>query len=283
LLLTAEFLFALSTVFVKYVTNGSEISGVEISFFRFLTGLILTSTYIKSTGKKVRMIKPFNIYMRGFFNTVSVIFFFLGVQYTTISNTNLLNMTYPVFVFIISPLITKEKIRGDLFIYLFSVLAGIYLVVSPSGSSITNVNMGDIFALLSGITAGFGITYLREARKTDHTYTILIYLFTIGSIFSGLLIFNSFITPQGIYLWYILLIAVLSYIGQVLLTTGYRCVSATAGSLISSARIVFAIILGVIFFSEPVTYRIISGSILIMISLAGVNGLFRNLISIKKR
>jgi drug/metabolite transporter (DMT)-like permease len=98
LLLTAEFLFALSTVFVKFVTSGTTISGIEIAFFRFLTGFILTFTYIQTSGKYHPMVKPFNVYMRGLFNTTSVIFFFLGVQYTTVSNTNLLNMTYPVFV-----------------------------------------------------------------------------------------------------------------------------------------------------------------------------------------
>ncbi len=283
LLLTAEFLFALSTVFVKFVTSGTTISGIEIAFFRFLTGFILTFTYIQTSGKYHPMVKPFNVYMRGLFNTTSVIFFFLGVQYTTVSNTNLLNMTYPVFVFLISPFITKEKIPRDLLFFLILVLAGIYFVVIPEGSSPGSVNKGDIYALLSGITAGFGISFLREARKTDYTQTILLYMFTIGSAVAGIMLINKFVMPSGIFILHIFTIAILSFIGQVLLTAGYKHISATAGSLISSARIIFAIFLGVIFFSEPVTIRIISGSILIMISLAGVNGFFRNLKFIKKR
>jgi drug/metabolite transporter (DMT)-like permease len=194
LLLTAEFLFALSTVFVKFVTNGTAISGVEIAFFRFFTGFIITFSYIKASGKYFPMVKPFNIYMRGLFNTTSVIFFFLGVQYTTISNTNLLNMTYPAFVFLISPFITKEKIPRDLLIFLFTVLAGIYLVVIPDSSTFGAVNKGDIYALLSGITAGFGISFLRESRKTDYTQTILLYMFAIGSTISGLFLINKLIS-----------------------------------------------------------------------------------------
>jgi len=283
LLLTAELLFALSTVFVKFVTNGTDISGIEISFFRFFTGFILTSAIILSSGEKTVVVKPFNVYMRGIFNTVAVIFFFLGVQYTTVSKTNLLNMTYPIFVFIISPFITKEKIPRDLFVFLFLVIAGIYLVVIPSGSSFGGVNKGDIFSLLSGITAGFSISFLREARKTDSTRTILIYLFSIGCVISGIIMANSFKIPSGIFIFYIFLVAIFSYIGQFLITTGYKCVSATAGSIISSSRIVFAIFLGAVIFSEPVTLRIITGSLLIMISLAGVNGLFRNLRILKKR
>lgn len=283
LLLTAEFLFALSTVFVKFVTNGSLISGIEIAFFRFFTGFIITGAYIKVSGKYFPMVKPFNVYMRGLFNTTSVIFFFLGVQYTTISNTNLLNMTYPVFVFLISPFITKEKISQDLLFFLVLVLAGIYFIVIPEGSSFSAINKGDIFALLSGVTAGFGISFLREARKTDYTQTILLYMFAIGSLIGGIMLINNFVLPRGIFIFHIFIIAILSFAGQVLLTAGYKSISATAGSLVSSARIVFAIFLGVIFFSEPLSLRIISGSTLIIISLAGVNGFFKNLKITKKR
>lgn len=283
LLLTAEFLFALSTVFVKFVTNGSLISGIEIAFFRFFTGFIITGAYIKVSGKYFPMVKPFNVYMRGLFNTTSVIFFFLGVQYTTISNTNLLNMTYPVFVFLISPFITKEKISQDLLFFLVLVLAGIYFIVIPEGSSFGAINKGDIFALLSGVTAGFGISFLREARKTDYTQTILLYMFAIGSLIGGIMLINNFVLPRGIFIFHIFIIAILSFAGQVLLTAGYKSISATAGSLVSSARIVFAIFLGVIFFSEPLSLRIISGSTLIIISLAGVNGFFKNLKITKKR
>ena len=192
-------------------------------------------------------------------------------------------MTYPVFVFIISPFITGEKTKRDLFIFLAIVLAGIYLIVIPAESSFSSINKGDIYALCSGITAGFGISYLREARKTDLTHTILIYMFAIGSSIAGLMLINSFIIPRGIYLLHIMIVALLSYLGQVMLTAGYKCISATAGSIVSSSRIVFGIFLGVFFFSEPLTVRIAAGSLLIMISLAGVNGIFRDIKILKKR
>jgi drug/metabolite transporter (DMT)-like permease len=192
-------------------------------------------------------------------------------------------MTYPVFVFLISPFITKEKISQDLLFFLVLVLAGIYFIVIPEGSSFSAINKGDIFALLSGVTAGFGISFLREARKTDYTQTILLYMFAIGSLIGGIMLINNFVLPRGIFIFHIFIIAILSFAGQVLLTAGYKSISATAGSLVSSARIVFAIFLGVIFFSEPLSLRIISGSTLIIISLAGVNGFFKNLKITKKR
>jgi drug/metabolite transporter (DMT)-like permease len=188
-------------------------------------------------------------------------------------------MIYPVFVMMLSPIINKERTKRSLLLYLTIIMAGIYLVVIPGRSftGFSDINKGDIYALLSGITAGFGISYLREARKDNSFQVILFYLFGIGTVISIIFAADTFIIPSGIYLIYILIMAVISFLGQVLLTIGYKYIDAAPGSLVSSSRIVFAIILGVTIFSDPVTLRIITGSIMIIISLAGVNGFFRYL------
>jgi len=281
-LLIAELFFALGTVIVKIITSDTNITGVELAFLRFLTGFVIIGSYVSLNRKNIKPVKPFFVYMRGFFNALSVIFFFMGVQYSNVSKANLLNMTYPVFVLMLSPLINEEKTKHSIILYLTIIMAGIYLIVIPghSVSGFSDINKGDIFALLSGITAGFGISFLREARKSNSIHVILFYLMGAGTIISGIFTANSFVIPNGIYLLYILIMAVISFIGQLLITVGYKYIDAAPGSLVSSSRIVFAIILGVTIFSDPVTLRIIIGSLMIIISLAGVNGFFRYL---KKR
>ena len=279
LLLLAEFFFALGTVFVKIITADTQITGVELAFLRFLTGFIIIVSYVLISGKPVKPKKPFNVYMRGVFNALSVIFFFMGVQYSNVSKANLLNMTYPVFVLMLSPFINRERTKGSLPVYLAVIMTGIYFIIfsGHSVSGFSDINKGDIFALLSGITTGFGISFLREARKSNSIHVILLYLFGIGTIIGGVFTLNSFIIPTGIYLIYALIIGVISFIGQIFITFGYKYIDAAPGSLVSSSRIVFGIVLGVTFFSDPLTLRIIIGSIMIIISLAGVNGFFRYL------
>jgi drug/metabolite transporter (DMT)-like permease len=283
-LLIAELFFAIGTVIVKIITANTDITGVELAFLRFLTGFVIIGTYVVVSGKPVKPVKSFYVYMRGFFNALSVIFFFMGVQYSNISKANLLNMTYPVFVMLLSPLINKEKNTHSVILYLTIIMAGIYLIVIPghSGSGFSDINKGDIFALLSGITAGFGISFLREARKSNGIPVILFYLMGTGTVISGIFAASTFIIPTGIYILYIVIMAVLSFTGQLLITVGYKYIDAAPGSLVSSSRIVFAIILGVTIFSDPLTLRIIIGSLMITISLAGVNGFFRYM-KVKKR
>lgn len=275
-LLLAELFFALGTVIVKIITAETQITGVELTFFRFITGFIIISSYIILTKKRIKPVKPFYVYMRGIFNGLAVMFFFMGVHYSNVSKANLLNMTYPVFVMLLSPFINREKIKKSIPFYLLIIMTGVYLIVIPgyNVSDLNYTNKGDIYSLLSGITAGFGISFLREARKSNSIHVILFFLMGIGTLISGTFAAGSIIAPKGIHIVYILVMAVISFWGQILITLGYKYIDAAPGSLVSSSRIIFGIFLGVTFFSDPLTVRIITGSLMIIISLAGINGLF---------
>jgi drug/metabolite transporter (DMT)-like permease len=188
----------------------------------------------------------------------------------------MLNMTYPLFVFLLSPILNREKISPLYYLYLIITMAGLYMVIIPGGNSsfLTDVNRGDIFALISGILAAFAISFLRETRKHDSTYIILFYLMLIGTVINTLIVAPVFVVPDGTNALYLFFCTAASLAGQFAITLGYRYISSAGGALVSSSRIVFAAILGISFFNDPLTYRIISGGILIMISLAGISGLF---------
>jgi len=274
LLLMSAFTFALSTVFAKLITDMSNVHAIELTFFRFSCGLLMVSAYIIFKKKSIRPNNKKYILMRSFFNTIAVIFFFLGVQHTTVSKSNLINMTYPVFVFLITPFLNKEKTSATHYLYLMLTMAGLYFVVIPNtGFFNTDINMGDLYALLSGIGAGFAITSLREARKYDSSHTILFYLMLIGTVINLIIVIPYFILPEGLVLFYVIMTTVCALTGQVCITIGYKYIKASAGSLVSSSRILFGIIFGVSLFSDPLTLRIASGGILIIISLVGVSGI----------
>jgi len=70
-----------------------------------------------------------------------------------------------------------------------------------------------------------------------------------------------------------LISGIIGVTGQLLLTSGYKYITARTGSMVSSSRIVFAAIFGFIFFSEPMTLKIVSGGILIIMAIVGINAL----------
>ncbi len=268
LLVSAEFCFALATVFTKFVTKDSTLTGIEVTFFRFALGLLVA---IAMVYKEKTPLRPNNISMviwRGVLNTIAVILFFSAIQFTTVTNANMLNMTYPVFIFLVAPLFSDVKTPPLFFVFLLLSLIGAYLIIHPN---FQKINPGDILGLLSGIVAAFSVISLRLARKQDSTVLILFYLMSIGFVLNLIAMIPVWETPKGMIAVHLIISAVLGVFGQIFLTYGYKFISARSGSIVSSSRILFAILFGIIILSESITIRLVIGGILIVVSLIGVS------------
>ncbi len=281
LLLMAELCFAAATVFAKLITNSSQISGIEVASFRFLIGFIASAITVYKLKIPLKPHKINLVLWRSVLNTLAVIFFFLSVQYTSITNANMLNMTYPVYIFIFSPLFIKsDKAKPINFLFLLLSCIGIFFVIHPD---FHKINQGDVFGLLSGIIGGFSVISLRMAREKDSTILILFYLMGIGLIINSVIVIPTFVAPKGINIFYIICSACIGFLAQVFMTSGYKHITAREGSIVSGSRIIFAVLLGVTVFSEELSLRIVAGGLLILLSIIGTSLIsFRNRFPAKK-
>ena len=268
LLILAEFCFASATVFAKFITNGSDIPAIEITFFRVSLGVMVAALYMWQTKTSFRPKKVFLVVTRAVLSFSALVTFFFAVEHSSVTNANMLNMTYPVFIFLVAPLFKLEKMHKLALLFLISAMTGIYLVIFPDFS---NLNVGDIVGLISGIIAAFAIITLSVAREHDSTVLIVFYLMAIGTVCNAVMMAPVFVMPQQHVLWLLLGSGVMGVMGQVMLTMGYKNVSAKAGSMVSSSRIVFAALMGFFFFSEMLSTRIIVGGLLIIGSIIGVS------------
>ncbi len=256
-LLLSEFCFTISTIFSKLLTNSSNVSALEVTFSRFFLGLIVASVIVYKNSISLIPNTLSLLIWRGVLNTVAVILFFLASQYTTITNTHMLNMTYPFFIFLFAPLFFRqEKISPFLYLILIVALVGIWLVINPD---LNSINKGDVFGLCSGIVSAFAIITLNMARKNDSTMVILFYLMSIGTVLNGLAMLPLFVWPRGSQWFWVLVSGAVGVAGQICITYGYKYITARAGSLVSTSRIIYAVVLGMLIFSEDLTLRIASG------------------------
>jgi drug/metabolite transporter (DMT)-like permease len=270
LLVLAEFCFASATVFVKFVTNGSDIPSIEITFFRVSLGVVVAALYMWRTHTSFRPKKPGLVVARAVLSFSALVAFFYAVERSSVTNANMLNMTYPVFIFLVAPLFRLEKMHKLSFLFLIFAMTGIYLVIFPDFS---HINLGDIVGLLSGIFAAFAIITLSVAREYDSTILIVFYLMAIGTIINVVMMAPVFVMPVAKDLPLLLGSGVMGIAGQVMLTMGYKHVNARAGSMVSSSRIVFAALMGFFFFAEALSLHIILGGLLIIGSIIGVSAL----------
>lgn len=261
--------FALSTVFAKYAHLSEKIAAVEVTFFRFLVGFVLTALYVACTRQSLVPRKMGPVILRAVTNTAAVLLFYAGIELTTVSKANLLNMTYPAFVLFFAPLINREGIvRGHAAKLLVAGL-GMYLVISPDFGSF---NIGDLASLASGAVAGLSIAFVREAGKSDRNSVILFYLMAVGLAINTIFVLPVFQIPSlttGILIFFS---GLTGYLGQIFSTAGYAAVEASKGSLISTSRIVYSLVLGTLLFGDRITVKIVAGGLLLTASLVGRGG-----------
>ncbi|HNV46634.1 MAG TPA: DMT family transporter [Spirochaetota bacterium] len=260
--------FALSTVFAKFVTTQSAISGIEIAFFRFAAGLAVIVPYMLARKKTFRAVEKRYVALRGVSNAVAVIFFYLGIKFTTVTNANMLNMTYPVFVYLMAPFINRERGSWRGWVSVALTIAGSWLIMMPGFAAI---NAGDVFSLLSAVVAGVAVCALRESRKYDDSEVILFHLMAIGTAVCLVATLPNFVVPQGMMIVHIALTTLFALVGQVFITEGYRFIDAGPGALVSASRVLFAGVLGAVVFADALTVNLVAGGALIMLSLAGVS------------
>lgn len=268
-MLLSAVLFASATGAAKYITNISDVKSIEITFFRFLFGFIFASFFII---KRKESVKPNNwkwILLRVVLNTGAVIFFFTGVEYSTVTEANMLNMTYPVFVVLMSPIINSEPVKKDVIIYLLIAMSAVYLILNPQ---INGFNRGNMFALISAVFAGAAVSVLRQARKYDSSFIILLYLMGLGGLLNFFLMLPVFKVPDFKTAIWMAVCASLGVLGQFSITFGYKYISAAGGAVLSTTRIFFAAVLGIVFFHEAVTVYMAVGAGLLFIAVTGIAG-----------
>lgn len=271
LILVSSLFFTLSSMFGKIVTNTTSMSGVVTSFSRFLLGAIFMFIYILFTKRSLKAVNLKPIALRGVFNSLSMISFSAGFRFTTITNVNMLHMSYPVFVVLLAPYYTKEKIKKESYIYLVLAMLGSYIVANPSFG---HVNIGDVLAFISAIVGAFSIMSLTLAKRENEGYIIVFYVMLIGTFMNLPFAFKDLMTFEMKGLIPVLLSAICGVVAQIVLTKGYEYVDSATGSMVATSRIAMSAILGYLLLSEPIDLRIVIGIVLITGALIGISGFF---------
>jgi len=270
-ILASAVFFALATVGAKYATRDGGASALHVTMARFVIGLAITLPMVLKDRSLLKPRSTLWVALRAVGNVGAVFLFFLGIQFTSVSKANLLNMTYPVFVFVLSPFVTKERAKPVTIVLLAITMFGVWNVVRPDDlSSLSNFAVGDFLAFASALLAGFSIAALRRARATDTSRTIVFYVMALGAIINLGIVF-ALPVPEPRFLLIAAAAGLAGTLGQFTLTIGFAHVSAQTGSLLSTSRILIAVVLGVMLFDDLITIRTLIGAALIVGSLVATS------------
>jgi len=237
----SAFCFYFSTVVIRWSQAVVAIDPAYFVFARFLLGFAVVCALMLARRQPVRPRRYHLLIGRTAANCVAVYCFYNAVKYTSVAEANILNMTYPVFVAVISWVVLRQQ-RDPVALGMVAVaFAGIWLILAPERIAL---KIHNLWGLASGMAASVAIVYLNISRRHHDTNTVLFFMFGIGAAIIFAAFHDRLFWPDGLALGYLLLCAAAGVAGQFLLTLGFRWVSAVEGSIISSLRILLAGVLG---------------------------------------
>jgi len=244
----SAFCFYFSTVVIR---SSQEVVRIDPSFFafvRFVIGFVMVCVVMLFLRQPPR---PKNYHLligRTLANCVAVYCFYMAVKRTTVAEANILNMTYPVFVALLTWIWFRSQ-HDPLALGMVGVaFIGIWLILSPGH---IDVKVENLWGLASGVFASFAILYLNISRQIHDTGTVLFFMFGVGAVVMGLIFHQRFFLPDATALYFLIMCGLWGVAGQFLITVGFRFITAVEGSIISSMRIFIAAMLGPFVVGEP--------------------------------
>ncbi|MCP4021226.1 MAG: DMT family transporter [Desulfobacteraceae bacterium] len=241
--------FYLASVVIKMSKSaGLHIDASFFVFVRFLLGFVSVVCLILFEKKKIQIKKPGIIFGRTVFNMVAAYCFFQAVATTSVSEANILNMTYPLFIAVFSWVFLKEQRDFTAVVIVIAAFIGVWLILAPGKMGF---KIESLWGLTSGVSAAIGLIYLNLSMRDHDTETTLFVMFGLGTVLMFIIFHNNIFIPSLLETKYLLMCSAFAIAGQYLLTIGFKYVTAVEGGIISSTRILIAALLGPIIAADP--------------------------------
>ncbi len=248
------------------------------SFFTiiFLLPLVIQKRDYRLTKNKFRVLILYGIIA----GTLGIVQYGAVILGTPVSITVLLLYTQPLWTIIFSRIIFKEKITKVKIITVMIVLIGVILLINPFSIGLIGSVSGIIVALIGGVLLSGWIISGKVAgekgidpvtTKFGYMFFMLIFLIATYPLINSLIKIPSIVSlsfNQPPRIWFYLLIFELftSIINHLFYLKGVEKVTASDAGIIMLLEPVSASVLAALFLGQPITWSVILGGLLILVS-----------------
>jgi drug/metabolite transporter (DMT)-like permease len=268
-MLVAAFGFAIMGALVKVGAN--TFTSAELVFYRSIFGLfsICILIYLKKWPLKSPVLyKHLGRSLAGFF---ALLLFFYAIAHLPLATAITLNYTSPLFLAAFMPFMLKQehqqqRAKRALYLSLLIGFIGVAMLLHPIFNK--QDSLAGIIGLLSGFGAGIAYVQVKQLGQYNEPDWRTVFYFTlVCSIGAGLwMCFQPFTPLHWQHLPVLLGIGVTATISQLALTRAYRTGKTLLVASLAYTTVVFASILGVLFWQETFTTQELIAMALIVLS-----------------
>jgi drug/metabolite transporter (DMT)-like permease len=250
----------------------ARLSGAEVAMIRFATGL-LPCALVPSWRRAATHFRRLDLlFYRGFFGGLSVLFYFIAIEHTTVGVATLLNYTAPIFSGVCSMLFIGETFSAKVLIPLPVALAGIFLVVHANAAPGDLLGFGkwELIGLASAVCSGGAVTAMRAARRGENSWSVYASFCLLGLLLTAPLGLAQWQQPRGSEWLSLAAMSLCAVAAQLLMTFSLRWIDAMTVGVISQLAVLVSMILGAAFLGDRIVTMAAIGSALTIGGVVGV-------------
>jgi drug/metabolite transporter (DMT)-like permease len=256
----ASAVFAVNFTLIRKL--GAEIHAFELVFFRNLFGFIFLIPFLIRAGRSGLMpSRPGLMALRGLMQTFALLFWYWALIVTPLAMAVSLSLLEPIFASIIAILVLREKSSPARWVVVVIGLLGSLIIIRPGFQA---VSLGALSALASAVFWGVFLIVGKVQTRSDSVISVVAY--------PTLLVVPLAVIPAAFfwqwpsleqYFW-LFMTGVLSSVAGLMFAKAYQVGDVTAVAPLSFSRLIFAAIVGFLFFSEiPEIWVWIGGAMII--------------------
>ena len=260
-IILAGFFFASMSFFVRL---SGDLPTMEKAFFRNAVAVLVAAFMLARTKEEFHVQKGSwpDLLMRSFCGTVGLICNFYAVDHMNIADANILNKLSPFFAILMSYFILKEKANKVEWACVAVAFIGAVFVVKPAfNMQFVNAMIG----VIGGLGAGIAYTFVRKLGKKGERGPIIVMVFsTFSCLCTVPFLISEFQPMKAGQLLCLLMAGVSAAGGQIFITKAYTKAPAKEISVFDYTQVLFAALLGFVFFGQIPDWMSLVGYLIII-------------------
>ncbi|HPD20502.1 MAG: DMT family transporter [Pseudomonadota bacterium] len=266
-ILGAALMFAVMGALVRLAS--STLSNEVVVFFRNIFALVFLMPILlyRRTGVSLRpprSMVPLHLF-RAATGLSAMYCYFYSLAHMKLAEAVLLSYTSPLFIPIIAFLWLREPMDRRVIRAVVIGFAGVLLILKPGVGIFQPVAL---IALLAAVLASLAMVSIRRMSFSEPPGRIVFYYTLFSTLISALPLSWAWQTPGRQAFLVLLLVGVVAVSAQIFMTRGYSLAPASVVVPFIYAAVVFAALIGWIFWGESIDALTAAGAVLV--SSAGV-------------
>lgn len=255
-------IMALLSAAVRELVNRDYPLG-EVLLFRYVFASGMFWAILLSTAGfwALATRRPLDHAVRGISGVVSLALLYVAITRIPIADATAIAYAAPIFITLLSIFLLGEVIGTRRWVAVILGFVGVLMIARPQSES---WDIGMLAALGSAFTGALVAIWLRKLSSSEHSAAIGIYYNSLGSIVClGWVLWTGWLTPRLDDAWLLIAFALGCGLQQWLLTVSFRYAQASLLAPFEYLAMVFAAIVGFVFWGEiPVVTTWIGAAII---------------------